>query len=593
MNKEFLPINKQDMIERGWDCVDFVLVTGDAYVDHPSYGAAVIGRVLERHGFKVGILAQPNWKNSNDFKEFGKPKLGFLITSGNVDSMVNHYSVWKNKRKVDEYSPGGITGRRPDRSAIVYANRAREAFKDTAIVIGGLEASLRRFSHYDYWDDKVRKSILLDSKADILVYGMGEKAIIEIAEALESGIEGKDVTWISGTCVKIKKEYLMDDYIKLPTFEEVVEDKRKYGESYLIQQENNDHITAKCIYEEYENEVIVVQNPPNPPLEGEELDRLYTLPFTREAHPVYDADGGIPALREIKFSITANRGCYGNCNFCAITFHQGRQVRGRSLDSIVNEAKVLIEKPDFKGYIHDVGGPTANFMKPACEKQLTEGVCKHRECLFPKPCPKLNTDHSDYLKILKAVRNLEGVKKVFVRSGIRYDYLLAGKNKTFLKELCEHHVSGTLKVAPEHISDNTLKYMGKPGKEVFEKFSKEYYETNDKLGKEQYLIPYLMSSHPGSTLEDAIELGLFLKNYGFIPDQVQDFYPTPATYSTTMYYTELEPKTGKKVKVAKKVKEKRMQKAMIHFNKRENKKYLDEAFNLTGNKKIKELLRRD
>ncbi len=592
MSKEFLPINKSEMEHRGWEHVDFVLVTGDAYVDHPSFGISVIGRVLESKGFKVAILAQPRWDSPDDFKRFGKPKLGFLITSGNVDSMVNNYSVWKNKRKVDEYSPGGKTGKRPDRSIIPYVSRARQAYKDVAIVIGGLEASLRRFSHYDYWDDKIRKSILLDSKADILVYGMGEKAIIEIAEALNCGISAKDITWIKGTVVKICKDDILEDYLELPSFSEVIESKKAYGASFLVQQNNNDHVTAKPIYEEYDNNVYVLQNIPQEPLEGKSLEEIYELTYVRDYHPIYKKEGGVPAIKEIEFSITANRGCFGNCNFCAITYHQGRQVRGRGKESIVNEAKLLTKKSNFKGYIHDIGGPTANFINPSCEKQSKEGVCKDKQCLFPKPCKKLNSDHGKYLDILRTVRKLPNVKKVFVKSGIRYDFLLANyseNNRKFLKELCEFHVSGILKVAPEHISEKTLKYMGKPAIKDFEKFESFYDKENNRLEKKQYLIPYLMTSHPGSTLEDALELALYFKKHGFVPDQIQDFYPTPGTLSTAMYYMEEDPRTGEKLYVAKGNKEKKMQKALIHFNKPENKKYIREAYNIIKDERIKKL----
>lgn len=577
----FLPINKKDMAERGWEQVDFVLVTGDAYVDHPSFGTAIISRVLERFGYKVAILAQPDWHNADDFKRFGKPRLGFLINSGNVDSMVNHYSVFKHRRKKDEYSPGGVAGKRPDRAVIVYCNRAREAYHDVPVIIGGLEASLRRMGHYDYWDDKVRRSILMDSRADILIYGMGERAIVEIAEALDSGIEAQYIGWINGTCVR--KHELDEDTVLLPSFEEIASDKKKYCESFMIQYKNNDHITGKTIAEKYGENMYVVQNPPQPSLEEHELDDVYALPFERNYHPVYEADGGVPGIREVKFSLVSNRGCFGGCAFCAITYHQGRQVRSRSLESIVDEAKILTEMDDFKGYIHDVGGPSANFNKPACKKQLTHGVCRDKDCLYPHPCKNMIIDHGHYLKVLKAVRGLPGVKKVFVRSGIRFDYLMADKNKNeFLRELCEHHISGTLKVAPEHISPKVLGYMRKPSKEVFEKFVKAYYRENEKLGKEQYLIPYMISSHPGATLEDAIYLAEYLCDTGFVPDQVQDFYPTPGTLATTMYYTEIDPFTMKPIYVAKKMKEKKMQRALMHFHKKENKKTVIEALKMAG-----------
>lgn len=579
----FLPVNKKDMEDRGWDQVDFVLVTGDAYVDHPSFGTAIISRLLERYGYKVAILAQPNWKNAEDFKRFGKPRLGFLINSGNVDSMVNHFSVFKHRRKTDQYSPGGKAGYRPDRAVIVYSNRAKEAYKDVPIIIGGLEASLRRMGHYDYWDDKVRKSILLDSKADILIYGMGERAIIEIAEALESGIEAKYIGWINGTCVKANE--IDDDTTVLPTFEEIEKDKKKYAQSFMIQYKNNDHISGHKIAEPY-GDFYVVQNPPQPPLEENELDDVYDLPYERNYHPMYEKDGGIPAIREVKFSIISNRGCFGGCGFCAITYHQGRQVRSRSKESIVREAEILTKMDDFKGYIHDVGGPTANFRNPACEKQLKYGVCRDKDCLYPKPCKNMIIDHNDYLDVLRAVRKVPGVKKVFIRSGIRYDYVVADKDTTLMNELCKYHVSGTLKVAPEHIAPEVLRCMRKPGKEVFEKFARDYKNTNEKLGKKQYLIPYLISSHPGCTLDDAIELALFLKETGFVPDQVQDFYPTPGTLSTTMYYTELDPFTMKKEYVAKNMQEKKMQRALMHFHKKENKATVIKALQVAGRKDL-------
>lgn len=580
----FLPISKNDMKQRGWDSVDFVLVTGDAYVDHPSFGTAIISRLLERYGYKVAILSQPNWKNADDFKRFGKPRLGFLINSGNVDSMVNHFSVFKHRRRTDQYSPGGKAGNRPDRAVIVYSNRAREAYKDVPIIIGGLEASLRRLGHYDYWDDKVRKSILLDSKADILIYGMGEKAIIEIAEALDSGIEAKYIGWINGTCVK--GDTIDDDTLLLPDFEEIKSDKKKYCESFMVQYKNNDHISGKKIAERYDNNYYVIQNPPQPPLEREELDDIYDMDFERNYHPIYEKDGGVPAIKEVKFSIVSSRGCFGGCGFCAITYHQGRQVRSRSKESIVREAKILTELDGFKGYIHDVGGPTANFRNPACSKQLKYGVCKDKDCLYPRPCKQMDINHDDYIDVLRNVRNLPNIKKVFIRSGIRYDYVVADKDKTFMNELCNHHVSGTLKVAPEHISPKVLEYMRKPNKEVFEKFARDYKKTNEKINKKQYLIPYLISSHPGSTLDDAIALAEFLKETGFVPDQVQDFYPTPGTLSTTMYYTEMNPFTMEKVFVAKNMQDKKMQRALMHFHKKENKGLVIKALTLAGRKDL-------
>ena len=567
----FLPVTKKDMKARGWDEVDFVLVTGDAYVDHPSFGTAIISRHLEAHGFKVAVLSQPGWKNAEDFKRFGRPRLGFLINSGNVDSMVNHYSVTKHKRSRDVYSPGGLTGRRPDRAVIVYSNRAREAYKDVPVIIGGLEASLRRLGHYDYWEDKVRRSILLDSKADILIYGMGERAVIEIAEALDSGIEVKDIAWINGTCIKAKAAdvQMQEDDVLLPPYEDIASSKDSYCESFALQYRSNDAVTGKRLLEPYGN-FYIVQNPPQPPLEREELDHLYELPFMRDYHPSYEKEGGVPAIEEVKFSITANRGCFGGCAFCAITYHQGREVRSRSKASIVEEAKLMMGQDGFKGYIHDIGGPTANFRHPSCKKQKKHGMCQHKDCLFPKPCSQLEANHKEYMDVLKAVRELDGIKKVFIRSGIRYDYLLADKDQRFIDELCKHHVSGILKVAPEHASGRVLKNMRKPSVEVFDRFSEKYRAVNRKLGKKQYMVPYFISSHPGSTLDDAIELALYMKKTGFIPDQVQDFYPTPGTLATCMYHTEKDPFTGKPVYVAKTHEEKKMQRALMHFHKKEN-----------------------
>ncbi|MFV0516903.1 MAG: YgiQ family radical SAM protein [Aminipila sp.] len=566
----FLPITKQECEAKGWTQPDFVLITGDGYIDHPSFGTAIISRLLEHYGYKVAILSQPNWDSKKDFMKFGKPRLGFLINAGNVDSMVNHYSVFKHKRRSDAYSPGGEAGKRPNRAVIVYSNRAREAYKDVPIIIGGIEASLRRLGHYDYWEDKVRRSILLDAKADILIYGMGERAILEIAEALDSGIEGKDVGWIKGTCVKSKEIYWDDETISLPDFNDITKSKKSYAESFAIQYKNNDFITAKRLVEKYEEGLFVVQNPPQEPLNTEELDQIYELPYEGTYHPSYEQMGGIPAIKEVEFSIISSRGCFGGCAFCALTFHQGRQVRGRSKDSIVREGKRLTQLPKFKGYIHDVGGPTANFRGPACKKQVTKGVCTNKDCLYPSPCNQMIVDHSEYLQVLRELRELEGIKKVFIRSGIRFDYVMADKNEDFLKELCKHHVSGVLKVAPEHISDTVLSCMHKPEKKVFEEFSKKYKRINEQLGLKQYLIPYLISSHPGSRLEDAVELAEFLSDNGFIPDQVQDFYPTPGTLATCMYYTEMNPLTMENVYVPKTMEEKKMQRALIHFNKPEN-----------------------
>lgn len=583
----FLPVTKEEMRERGWQQADFVLVTGDAYVDHHSFGTAIIGRLLERYGYKVAVLPQPDYKSAEDFQRFGKPRLGFLINSGVVDSMVNNYSVFKHRRKTDEYAPGGKAGSRPDRALIVYANRAREAYKDVPVIIGGIEASLRRLGHYDYWSDKVRRSILLDSKADLLIYGMGERAIVEIAEALDSGIAARDITWVRGTCYRAKDLSIAESAGKeslkvLPSFDDISSDKKAYAGSFAVQFKNNDSISAVTLAEKYTDTVYVVQNPPQPPLEREELDDVYSLPFENEWHPMYDEMGGVPAFKEIKFSVVSSRGCFGGCSFCALTYHQGRQVRSRSKEAIVDEVIKLTKKEDFKGYIHDIGGPTANFRGPACSKQLKSGVCTHRDCLYPAVCPNMTPDHSEYIDLLRAVRAVDGVKKVFIRSGIRYDYLMADpKCDDFIDELCRYHISGTLKVAPEHVSDRVLYYMRKPSKKVFLDFDKKYKAANKRLGKKQYLIPYLISSHPGSTLEDAVELAVFLKEYGFVPDQVQDFYPTPGTLSTCMYYTEIDPLTMKPVYVAKNMEEKRMQRALIHYNKKENRDLVMKALKMT------------
>lgn len=579
----FLPISKKDMEKRGWEQVDFVLVTGDAYVDHPSFGTAIISRLLERFGYKVAILSQPDWRSAEDFRRFGKPRLGFLINSGNVDSMVNHFSVFKHRRKRDEYSPGGKAGLRPDRALIVYSNRAKEAYRDVPVILGGLEASLRRLGHYDYWDDKVRRSVLLDAKADLLIYGMGERAVIEIAEALDSGIEAKYIGWIRGTCVRGTLSDADEETILLPSFEEIREEKRRYGDSFALQYRNNDAISGKRLMEPYGKEGrCVVQNPPQPPLEREELDQVYELPYERESHPVYERAGGVPALKEVKFSLVSSRGCFGGCSFCALTFHQGRELRSRSIDSIVREAEELTKKPDFKGYIHDVGGPTANFRHPACGKQLKSGVCRNRDCLYPKPCAQMKVDHTEYRQLLSRLRELPGVKKVFIRSGIRYDYVMADPDRQFLWDLCRYHVSGTLKVAPEHVSPRVLASMRKPGKEVFEQFSGLYRSINEKLGKKQYLIPYLISSHPGSRLSDAVELALFLKEHHFIPDQVQDFYPTPGTLSTCIYYTGEDPFTKEAVYIPSDLEEKKMQRALIHFHKPENRRLVKAALARAG-----------
>jgi len=572
----FLPMSKGDLKKLNIEILDFVLITGDAYVDHPSFGAAIISRLLEAHGFSVGIIAQPDWKKAESFKTLGKPRLGFLVTGGNIDSMVNHYSVAKKKREKDMYSAGGKMGQRPDRASIVYSNKLREIYKDVPIILGGIEASLRRLSHYDYWDNKVRRSILLDSQADLIVYGMGEKQIIEIAKALNSGLAAPDITFIKGTVFKTKNKSLAHDFIALPKYEEILEDKKTYAKSFLIQYENTDFKTAKTLLEEYKD-FFVVQNPPAEPLTTSELDRVYSLNYQRNYHPDYEKDGGVPAISEVKFSIISNRGCFGSCNFCALTFHQGRILQARSHESILNEAKNFIYEPDFKGYIHDVGGPTANFRKPACKKQLTHGACKDKKCLFPEPCKHLDIDHKDYLKLLRKLRELDGIKKVFIRSGIRFDYLLHDKSDEFFTELCKHHVSGQLKVAPEHTSNKVLEKMGKPSKSLYEKFVKKYNDTNKKLGKNQFIVPYLMSSHPGSDLQASIELAEYLKSTSYTPEQVQDFYPTPSTYSTCIYYTELDPKTMQKVYVPKNPHEKAMQRALIQYKLPQNYNLVKEA----------------
>ena len=553
------------MMERGIAQLDFVYISGDAYVDHPSFGPAIITRLLERFGFSVGVIAQPDWKQKESITILGEPRLGFLVSAGNMDSMVNHYTVNKKRRSTDAFSPGGEMGLRPDRATICYCNLIRQVYKKTPIIIGGIEASLRRMAHYDYWDNKIRRSILLDAGADLLIYGMGEHAIIEIAQALESGIAVKDITFVKGTVYKTKTLEHVYDYVTLPSYSQILESKEEYAKSFYQQYMNTDAITGKCLVEEYKPYEFIVQNSPAEPLTTQEMDDVYALPYARTYHPCYKDKGGIPAIQEVQFSLTSNRGCFGGCSFCALTFHQGRRIQVRSHESIVQEAKLLTQQPGFKGYIHDVGGPTADFRHTACEKQKTKGVCANKQCLFPSPCPNLNPDHSDYIALLRKVRALPKVKKVFVRSGIRFDYVLAEKKDTFLKELCQYHVSGQLKVAPEHVSDNVLALMGKPKHQVFVEFSKKYAKCNQQLGLKQYMVPYLMSSHPGSTLEDAIALALYLKELGYMPEQVQDFYPTPATISTCMYYTGLDPRTMKKVYVPKSSEEKMMQRALIQY----------------------------
>ena len=544
--------------------LDFIFVSGDAYVDHPSFGSAVIARLLESRGYKVGIIPQPDWRSTDAFKALGKPKLAFLVSSGNMDSMVNHYTAGKKPRREDLYSPGGVRGKRPDRAVTVYCNRIREAFKDVPVIIGGIEASLRRFAHYDFWDDQVRRSILFDSRADLLIYGMGEKPVIQVAEALESGMEIKYITYINGTAYIASELENLPDATVIPSFDEVRNSKRKYARAFMLQYREQDYHTGSILIQPH-GERFLVQNPPAAPLTETELDDVYSLPFTRQYHPVYKNQGGIPALKEVKFSLTSQRGCFGGCSFCALNFHQGRVVQSRSHESIIEEAKLLLNDPEFKGYIHDVGGPTANFRHAACDKQLNAGVCKNRQCLYPTPCKNLKVDHKDYVELLKKLRSLPGVKKVFVRSGLRYDYIIADKKDEFLRELCENHISGQLKVAPEHVSDKVLRYMGKPSKEVYDRFVKKYFDMNKRLKKEQYLVPYLMSGHPGSDLSAAVELAEYVRDMGYNPEQIQEFYPTPGTLSTCMYYTGLDPRTMKPVYVPRDPEEKAMQRALIQY----------------------------
>ena len=575
--KDFLPISREDMKKRGWDEVDFTYVIGDAYVDHSSFGPAIISRVLESHGYKVGIIAQPDWKIADSIDVFGRPRLGFLVSGGNMDPMVNHYTVSKKRRKTDAYTPGGVTGRRPDHATVVYCNLIRQRYKDCPIIIGGIEASLRRLAHYDYWSDSLKRSILLDSQADIISYGMGEHSIVEIADALESGLDVHDITFIDGTVYKTKQIENVYDYIMLPSYDDLKADKLNYAKSFDIQYRNTDPYAGKRLVEPYDKGIYVVQNPAARPLTQMEMDDVYALPYMNNYHPSYEKDGGVPAISEIKFSITSNRGCFGGCSFCALTFHQGRIVQARSHESIIDEAVRMTEEPDFKGYIHDVGGPTANFRRPACDKQMEHGACPGKQCLFPEPCKNLVVDHSDYVSLLRKLRALPKVKKVFVRSGVRFDYALADKDDTFIRELCKYHISGQLRVAPEHVSDNVLKLMGKPGNSVYEKFVNKCEVINRQLGKEQYLVPYLMSSHPGSTLKDAITLAEYIRDIGYMPEQVQDFYPTPSTISTCMYYTGVDPRNMKPVYVARNPHEKAMQRALIQYRNPENYDLVKEA----------------
>ncbi|MCI6731059.1 MAG: YgiQ family radical SAM protein [Lachnospiraceae bacterium] len=578
----FLPVNREEMEQMGWEQPDFVYVTGDAYVDHPSFGPAIISRLLESHGYKVAMLPQPDWKDENSVRVFGRPRLGFLVSSGNMDSMVNHYTVARKRRQTDAYTPGGVMGRRPDYAVVVYCNLIRRVYKDVPVIIGGIEASLRRMAHYDYWSDKLKRSVLMDSSADLLCYGMGEHSTVEIADCLASGMSVKDITFVRGTVYRTSNPELFQDAVILPAFEELQQTKKKYAESFYTQYCNTDPFSGRKLVEPYPNKQYLVQNPPAYPLTQMEMDDIYDLPYMRTWHPIYDEAGGIPAISEVKFSLVNNRGCFGGCSFCALTFHQGRIIQSRSHESILKEAELMTRQPDFKGYIHDVGGPTADFRHPACEKQLTKGVCPKKQCLFPEPCKNLRADHRDYMELLRKLRNLPGVKKVFIRSGIRFDYVLADKKSNFLEELCRYHVSGQLKVAPEHVSDRVLKYLGKPGNDVYQEFVRQYQKTNERLKKKQYLVPYLMSSHPGSTLKDAIQLAEAVRDMGYMPEQVQDFYPTPSTISTCMYYTGLDPRTMEPVYVPVNPHEKAMQRALIQYRNPKNYELVEEALKKAG-----------
>lgn len=582
MIRDFLPVSRADMEKRGIKQLDFVYVIGDAYVDHPSFGHAIISRVLEAHGYSVGIISQPDWRDDKSITVLGEPRLGFLVMSGNMDSMVNHYTVSKKRRSTDAYTPGGAMGKRPDYAAIVYCNLIRRTYRKTPVIVGGIEASLRRLAHYDYWSNKVKHSLLLDSGADLLLYGMGERSVVETADALASGIDIKDITFIRGSVYKTRDLSSIYDYVMLPSYEQVKEDKEIYARSFYTQYTNTDAIIAKTLVEPYPNGVYVVQNPPAAPLSTQEMDDVYDLPYMRTYHPMYEKDGGVPAIREIKFSLTSNRGCFGGCSFCALTFHQGRTVQVRSHESIIAEAVEMTKDPEFKGYIHDVGGPTANFRHPSCKKQLEKGVCPTRQCLFPKPCGNLDVDHKDYLELLRKLRKLPGVKKVFIRSGIRFDYLLADKDDTFFREMVKYHISGQLRVAPEHVSDNVLRLLGKPSNAVYQEFIRKYEKIDKQLGLNQYVVPYLMSSHPGSTLKDAIQLAESVRDMGYMPEQVQDFYPTPGTISTCMYYTGLDPRTMKPVYVPVTMEEKQLQRALIQYRNPNNYQLVKKALLRAG-----------
>ncbi|MCI8508097.1 MAG: YgiQ family radical SAM protein [Lachnospiraceae bacterium] len=578
----YLPITKEEMYKKGWERPDFVYIIGDAYVDHPSFGHAIISRILEAHGYKVAIISQPDWKDETSIMEFGKPRLGFLVTAGNMDSMVNHYTVSKKRRNVDAYTPGGKAGKRPDYATVVYCNLIKRVYKNVPVIIGGIEASLRRMAHYDYWSDKLKKSILMDSGADLLIYGMGEHAIVEVADALKSGLAIHDITFIAGTIYKTRCAEEVYGGIMLPEFEILMKDKLAYAQSFDIQYRNTDPFSAKPLIEKYGEKRYIVQNPPSKPLTMQEMDDVYELPYMRDYHPSYKARGGVPAVSEIKFSLTSNRGCFGGCSFCALTFHQGRIVQCRSHESLIKEAEIMTNEQDFKGYIHDVGGPTANFRMPSCRKQMEEGVCSGRQCLYPAPCKNMDVDHKDYMQLLRKLRKIPGVKKVFIRSGIRFDYVLADSDDIFMKELCKYHISGQLRVAPEHVADKVLRMMGKPGNAVYKKFVDKFYHINQELGMKQYLVPYLMSSHPGSGLKEAVVLAEYIRDLGYMPEQVQDFYPTPSTISTCMYYTGVDPRTMEKVYIPSNPHEKAMQRALIQYRRPENYELVKEALIKVG-----------
>ena len=580
--QDFLPVTKKEMQQRGWEQVDFIYLTGDAYVDHPSFGAAIISRLLESRGYRVGIIPQPDWRKKESVQVFGAPRLGFLVSAGNMDSMVNHYTVSRKHRQKDSYSPGGEMGLRPDMPTVVYSNLIRQTYKHTPIILGGIEASLRRLAHYDYWENKVRRSVLLDSGADLISYGMGEHSIIQIAEALQSGLPIDEITFVPGTVYKCKDLSRAYDPVILPSYETVSSDKKAYAESFAEQYRNTDPFTARVMAENYGNRGYVIQNPPALPLSQQEMDDVYDLPYKNAWHPMYDARGGIPALEEIKFSLTSNRGCFGGCNFCALTFHQGRILQTRSHDSILREAEKMTKDPDFKGYIHDVGGPTADFRQPSCQKQLTKGVCQNRQCLFPKPCGNLTVDHTDYVSLLRKLRKLSGVKKVFIRSGVRFDYVVADKSPVFLQELVKHHVSGQLRVAPEHVSNQVLHYMGKPPREVYQQFLDQYERANAATGRKQYAVPYFMSSHPGCTIKEAVKLAEYVRDLGFTPEQVQDFYPTPSTLSTCMYYTGIHPLTKEKVYIPRDPHEKAIQRALMQYKNPANRNLVLEGLKMAG-----------